>query len=78
MIVRDPSKHIQSFSENKKIADDVSSTQSGKEDPADLKFNLVIPRLDVYFPFLKYKCTGDLRPVPLVSRHPYTLFPYHD
>ena len=67
LLIRDPSSHIDTLSENKKLADNVSNSQNGKEEPADYKFNILIPKLEAYFPVMKYKCTGDLRPVPIVS-----------
>ena len=69
LLVRDTSKHIQSIQENKKIVDKVSAEQNGKEGAADYGFNMLIPRQDSYFPAIKYICSGELRPVPLVSVH---------
>lgn len=66
-MIRDPSSHIDTLTENKKLADDVTDSQNGQGDAADYKFNLLIPKHEQYFPVLKYKCTGELRPVPIVS-----------
>jgi len=67
LLIRDPSSHIDTLSENKKLADNVTNSQNGKEEPADYKFNILIPKLEAFYPVMKYKCTGDLRPVPIVS-----------
>lgn len=65
LLVKDPSSHIESMQENKKFADDVSNAKTGKH--ADHKFAVSIPKGDSYYPVLRYKCVGDLRPVPIVS-----------
>jgi len=64
--VRDPSGHVDALQENKKFAEDV--TASFPADAAiDHMFAVSIPKGDNYFPVLRYKCGGDLRPVPIVS-----------
>jgi hypothetical protein len=60
LIVRDPSGHIDSLQENKKYADDV-----GGED-VEHKFAVSVPIGENYYPVMRYKCVGDLRPVPIV------------
>ena len=70
LLVRDPSSQIDNLNENKKFAEDVSASlkkRNNEKGVADYKFNLTIPRQETYVPLLKYKCTGDLRPVPIVS-----------
>jgi hypothetical protein len=65
--IRDPSKHIDTLTENRKLAEKVAHSSNGKGEDADYMFNLLIPKQEQYFPVLKYKCTGELRPVPIVS-----------
>jgi hypothetical protein len=67
LLVRDPSSQLDTLNENTKFAENVSaSLQRNKEEGvADYKFNVTIPKAETYFPLLKYKCTGDLRPVPI-------------
>lgn len=68
LVVRDPSGHVDSLQENKKFADDVSgSVSKSRGSDNDHKFAVAIPKGDNYFPVLRYKCVGDLRPVPIVS-----------
>lgn len=66
--IRDPSKHIDTLTENRKLAEKVPRSQNGKGNNADYMFNLLIPQQEQYFPVFKYKCTGELRPVPIVSQ----------
>lgn len=66
LLLRDPSQHVESFVQNKKFADDVSDSLLPDED-ADRKFTVQVPKDDTYFPVVRYKCTEDLRPVPMVS-----------
>lgn len=69
LIVRDPSSQIDTLNENKKFAENVSESlkRTQEKEVADYKFNVTVPKQETYFPLLKYKCTGDLRPVPIVS-----------
>ena len=67
LLMRDPARHVESFVQNKKFADDVSDALLAEED-ADRKFTVSVPKDDTYFPVVRYKCTDDLRPVPMVSR----------
>jgi hypothetical protein len=63
--MRDPARHVESFVQNKKFADDVSASLMAEED-ADRKFTVSVPKDDSYFPVVRYKCTDELRPVPMV------------
>lgn len=67
LLMRDPSRHVESFVQNKKFADDVSDALMANED-ADRKFTVSVPKDETYFPVVRYKCTEELRPVPMVSR----------
>jgi hypothetical protein len=61
LLVRDPSSHIHTLQENKKFAED-SVTSDG-----DKCFTIGVPKADNYFPLIRYKCSNELRPVPIVS-----------
>ena len=65
LLMKDPARHVESFVQNKKFADDVSDALLDNED-ADRKFTVSVPKDDTYFPVVRYKCTEDLRPVPMV------------
>jgi hypothetical protein len=62
LVVRDPSDHIQTLQENKKFAEDTSISDRG-----DKSFTIGVPKADNYFPLIRYKCSNELRPVPIVS-----------
>jgi len=64
LLVRDPSRHIRAIQENQKYTKD-SSDELQLNDRADYKFNLTIPNADKYFPIMRYKCSSELRPVPI-------------
>ena len=64
MQVKDPSQHIQTLQENKKFAEDTTPSPA---DPANRSFTISVPKADTYFPLIRYKCSGELRPVPIVS-----------
>jgi hypothetical protein len=69
LIIKDPSKHIQSIQENKKFADNMAEALT-LERPGtrpDYKFTVSVPKADTYFPVMRYKCGNELRPVPIVS-----------
>jgi hypothetical protein len=69
LLLRDPSKHIQSIQENKKFADSMAESLLS-EPPAtrpDYMFTVSVPKADNYFPVMRYKCGDELRPVPIVS-----------
>ena len=64
LYLTDPARHVQIMQENKKYANDTSNEiQAGSD--ARYKFVVAIPTPDQYFPILKYKCSEDLRPVPI-------------
>ena len=63
LLIRDPSKCIQSIQENKKYAE-ISTEHNTKSDYA---FAVSVPKADEYFPVMRYKCGNELRPVPIVS-----------
>ena len=75
MYVRDPSNHIREIAENNNVAGDYFATVAsftGKEpkeedDEAegDRRFVVTLPKAGTYFPLIRYKCTSDLRPVPI-------------
>lgn len=71
LLVRDPTRHVESFVQNKKFAEDVSKAMLPDEE-ADRKFSVSVPKDDTYFPVVRYKCTEDLRPVPMVSACSYS------
>lgn len=67
--VRDPSQHIQTLQENRKFAEDTSASQLSRDmvERGDRSFTIGVPRADNYFPLIRYKCSSELRPVPIVS-----------
>eukprot|EP00980_Cylindrotheca_fusiformis_P011927 scaffold2830_cov131-Cylindrotheca_fusiformis.AAC.48 len=62
LLIRDPLRHIQSIQENNKFAE---STDVDADYDADHAFTVSIPKADNYFPVMRYKCTTELRPVPI-------------
>lgn len=64
LFIRDPLRHIESIQENKKFAEYADATT---EHDADHAFAVSVPKTDNYFPVMRYKCTSELRPVPIVS-----------
>jgi hypothetical protein len=69
LLIKDPSKHIQSIQENKKFADNMADAllQERPGTRPDYKFTVSVPKADNYFPVMRYKCGNELRPVPIVS-----------
>ena len=70
LLVRDPSRHIRLIQENKRYADNMSDELvGGNSDDAgvDFKYTVSVPSVDDYFPVMRYKCSTELRPVPIVS-----------
>ena len=74
LYLRDPSRHIRSIQENKKYAGGYGAAVAAMtgEDVADetdheRKYVVTLPKSSSYFPIMKYKCSHDLRPVPIVS-----------
>lgn len=63
MDVRDPSQHILTLQENKKFADDTLPSTGGV--PGNRSFTITVPKADNYFPLIRYKCSSELRPVPI-------------
>ena len=57
--------------ENKKYADGITHELSRKEDEAGCyRCSVTLPKVYHYFPLEKYKCSDELRPVPIVSITP--------
>eukprot|EP00540_Astrosyne_radiata_P020141 CAMPEP_0116833190 /NCGR_PEP_ID=MMETSP0418-20121206/6303_1 /TAXON_ID=1158023 /ORGANISM="Astrosyne radiata, Strain 13vi08-1A" /LENGTH=580 /DNA_ID=CAMNT_0004462621 /DNA_START=73 /DNA_END=1815 /DNA_ORIENTATION=+ len=68
LLLRDPSRHVRMIQENRRYADDMTETLSdhNEEDQGiDYKFTISVPRADNYFPVMRYKCSSELRPVPI-------------
>eukprot|EP00339_Tiarina_fusa_P013514 CAMPEP_0116996154 /NCGR_PEP_ID=MMETSP0472-20121206/65_1 /TAXON_ID=693140 ORGANISM="Tiarina fusus, Strain LIS" /NCGR_SAMPLE_ID=MMETSP0472 /ASSEMBLY_ACC=CAM_ASM_000603 /LENGTH=746 /DNA_ID=CAMNT_0004694701 /DNA_START=278 /DNA_END=2518 /DNA_ORIENTATION=- len=67
LLIKDPSKHIQSIQENKKFADNMAEALMQEPPGArpDYKFTVSVPKADNYFPVMRYKCGNELRPVPI-------------
>ena len=78
LLIRDPSKHIQSIQENKKYADsmvvDTLASNHHRGMKSDYMFTVSVPKADDYFPVMRYKCGNELKPVPIVSSVPYLHF----
>ena len=66
-MLKDPAGHVESLQENKKYADDLTASSGAPDGSAIHKFAVSVPKGENYFPVLRYKCAGDLRPVPIVS-----------
>lgn len=64
VLVRDSSGHIEKLEENTELVNDISKELT-KNDDWGYKFIVTLPKPDVYFPILKYRCTAKLSPVPL-------------
>ena len=70
LLLRDPSRHIRMIQENRRYADDMTEALSDQNEDdigVDYKFTISVPRADNYFPVMRYKCSNELRPVPIVS-----------
>lgn len=67
--IRDPSGHIESLQENKKFAESTTgaSPRDMNNSRPDYQFTVSVPSTDNYFPVMRYRCSNDLRPVPIVS-----------
>lgn len=67
IILRDPSGHLLSLQENKKYAEDMrKNAQHGDNGGrSDRLYKIIIPQTSNYFPVLRYKCSQELRPVPI-------------
>ena len=64
MHVQDQDHHIKSLVENKKCIERVNSL--GKSDTHS--FRVTLNTRDEFLSVFKYKCTSELRPVPIVSK----------
>lgn len=64
VLVKDNSGHILKLEENVDIVSDISN-QLKKSDEWGYKFIVTIPKPDIYYPILKYKCTQKVAPIPL-------------
>lgn len=80
LYLRDPSRHIRSIQENKKYAGGYGAAVASitGENVADgseheRKYVVTLPKTSSYFPVMRYKCSNDLRPVPIVSCLNYVL-----
>jgi Adaptor complexes medium subunit family len=68
LLLRDTSRHIRMIQENRRYAVDSSDSLSptNEEDVGvDFKFVITVPNADNYFPIMRYKCSPELRPVPI-------------
>jgi len=67
LLIRDPSKCIQSIQENKKFADSMTDALASnyRTMKSDYMFTISVPQADDYFPVMRYKCGNKLRPVPI-------------
>jgi len=74
MQVKDLAQHIQALQENKKFAEDSSPSPAN---PSNRVFTVSVPKLDTYFPLIRYKCSTELRPVPIVSMPIVFFFNYY-
>lgn len=59
--IKDSSKLIDSIQENKKFAETVDHISSKSEHI----YSISVPKVNDYFPVIRYKCGDDLRPVPI-------------
>jgi hypothetical protein len=68
LLMRDPSRHIRMIQENRRYAldrtDNLSPT-SEEDAGVDYKFQISVPTAETYFPVMRYKCSPELRPVPI-------------
>ena len=65
LLLQDPARHIRAIQENKRYANDTSKQQDIGNGAADYRFTVSCPKADSYFPVMRYKCSGELRPVPI-------------
>lgn len=68
LLMRDPSRHIRMIQENRRYASDKTEqlSDSHEEDAGvDFKFEISVPKAENYFPVMRYKCSPELRPVPI-------------
>lgn len=66
LLLRDPSRHIRMIQENRRYADDKTDLLTDADDDGvDYKFEISVPKAQNYFPVMRYKCSQELRPVPI-------------
>ena len=67
--INDPSKHIKTIQGNATYVEDATSQlkQTNNETKQNHKYIVTIPKAEAYSPILRYKCSNELRPVPIVS-----------
>jgi Muniscin C-terminal mu homology domain len=68
LLMRDPSRHIRMIQENRRYASDKTEqlSETHEEDTGvDYKFEISVPKAENYFPVMRYKCSPELRPVPI-------------
>lgn len=69
LLLKDPANHIRMIQENRRYADDMTEaflTERKEEEKGfDHKFTISVPKAENYFPVMRYKCSNELRPVPI-------------
>jgi hypothetical protein len=68
LLIRDQSHHVRMIQENRRYADDMTehiSKANEEEADIDYKFTVSVPKAENYFPVMRYKCSPELRPVPI-------------
>jgi len=73
LYLKDSSRHLRSLQENKKYAGGYGAAVSAltgeniedESDHNDRRFVVTLPRVGSYFPVMRYKCSPELRPVPI-------------
>lgn len=77
LLLKDPANHIRMIQENRRYADDMTEaflTERKEEEKGfDHKFTISVPKAENYFPVMRYKCSNELRPVPIVSYFVHSL-----
>lgn len=65
--INDPSKHIKTIQGNASYVEDATSQlrETNNETKQNHKYIVTIPKIENYFPILRYKCSNELRPVPI-------------
>ena len=76
LLLRDPASHIATLQENRTFAEDATEelAHDNEDEYADRKFTVRVAKSDNYFPVLRYKCSPELRPVPIVCFSLWILF----
>eukprot|EP00978_Attheya_sp_CCMP212_P034617 scaffold145888_cov43-Attheya_sp.AAC.3 len=65
LILKDPSNHIKVLHENVKYVEDNSLESTANDASRTHNFTITIPKSESYYPIMKYRCSSDLRPVPI-------------